>query len=399
MKEIKYIKLPISELKNTFGNPRKISKDAMESLKKSIQELGDFGVIVIDEYNQVISGNQRIEALKQLDIQVPIDCKQLIGYSEKEKKIINIRANKTSGIFDDELLTEWLKDIDLDFDIDITGFDDKDLNKLGFNNTETKEDDYEIPEKIKTDIKRGDLIEIGRHRLLCGDSTAREDVERLMNGKKVDMVFTDPPYGINAVKVKGKKEAGGAGKLGFIGKSKAYYQIEGDDSIESAKKFYELCNILGYKDYIIWGGNYFTSFLPPSRCWLIWDKKEKEINTTFADCEIAWCSIDGNSRIYRHLWAGRLRKGKITEELKARVHPTQKPVGLFKQIFNDYKFELCYDGFVGSGSTMVACHQLSRTCYGIEISPEYCQVIIDRMIKFDSTLEVKINEKEYVKAL
>jgi hypothetical protein len=126
MKKIETLNLKPSEIKTDFGNPRKITKEKKEDLQKSIEKLGDFGVIVIDEEHNVISGNQRLEAMKQLNIDIPILCKKLIGYTDAEKKAVNIRANTQSGIFDDDLLEVWLEDIRVELDdIEITGIEDK----------------------------------------------------------------------------------------------------------------------------------------------------------------------------------------------------------------------------------------------------------------------------------
>ena len=171
-----------------------------------------------------------------------------------------------------------------------------------------------------------------------------------------------------------------------------YSEIIGDDTTDTAREFYNICISFGFENFIIWGGNYFTDFLSPSMCWLIWDK---ENTGNFADVEMAWTSFDKGAKLYKWKWNGMIRQGDKNIEGKTRVHPTQKPVGLFGDIFNDFKFETCFDGFLGSGSTMVASHQLKRNCYGMELDPKYCQVIIDRMLKLDPTLKVKRNGEPY----
>jgi len=261
---------------------------------------------------------------------------------------------------------------------------------------EAEEDDYEEPDNIQVDVVLGDLIEIGEHRLLCGDSTDSDQVAKLMNGEKADMVLTDPPYGISVVQGKkvGVDKSFGTVGGGKIVKSKTYSEIIGDDTTDTAREFYNTCISLGMENFIIWGGNYFTDFLPPSMCWIIWDK---ENTGNFADVELAWTSFDKAAKLYKWQWNGMIRKGDKNIEGKTRVHPTQKPVGLFGDIFNDFTFNICFDGFLGSGSTMVASHQLKRKCYGMELDPKYCQVIIDRMHKLDETLEIKINGKPYIK--
>jgi len=211
-----------------------------------------------------------------------------------------------------------------------------------------------------------------------------------MNGQKADMVFTDPPYGIKVVqnkKVGGDKAFGNVGGNNIV-KAKEYSEIIGDETTETAKEFYHTCKALGFENYIIWGGNYFTDFLIPSMCWIVWDK---ENTGNFADVELAWTSFEKGAKLYKWQWNGMIRKGDKDIEGKTRVHPTQKPVGLFNDIFRDFPFESCYDGFGGSGSTMVACHQVKKKCFMVEMSPNYCQTIIDRMLKLDPTLVIKKN--------
>jgi DNA modification methylase len=260
---------------------------------------------------------------------------------------------------------------------------------LPFDNTpvlEAEEDDYEAPSEIKTDIVLGDLIEIGQHRLLCGDSTDSDTVARLMNKLTPDMVLTDPPYGVNAVS-----------KSGVLKES---YKVDilGDSDTNAACDAFSLVYSL-YPDasHIWWGANYYTldAQLPNAKCWITWDKQEKNNHIDQADCELAWTNINSPSRIFHHLWAGFRRDSEKGEK---RVHPTQKPIQLISEIvlhFKKVKSELILDLFLGSGSTMVAAHQLNRKCFGMELDPKYCQVIVDRMHKLDPSLEIKINGKPY----
>jgi DNA modification methylase len=128
--------------------------------------------------------------------------------------------------------------------------------------------------------------------------------------------------------------------------------------------------------------------LPFSSSWIIWDKRGDMNSNNFADGEMAWCSFHTRVRIYKQVWAGMIRE----DESEKRVHPTQKPVRTLVDIIQDQvKGNIIYDGFLGSGSTMVAAHQLKRKCYGMELDPKYCQVIIDRMKKLDPSLEIKRN--------
>ena len=175
--------------------------------------------------------------------------------------------------------------------------------------------------------------------------------------------------------------------------SSTYLKIKGDESIDTAKEFYDLCIKMDIKNILLWGGNYFTDFLYPSRCWVVWDK---EMTGNFSQAEMAWTSFSkGGISIFKHLWNGLSREGGRKEELKSRVHPTQKPVGLFIKIFQRFDgFKTIYDGFMGSGSTLIACEAVNRECYGIEYEPHYAQVIIQRWCDYTSIDAIKINGKE-----
>jgi DNA modification methylase len=388
--------IQISKLKNNDGqipdvpkNPRFIKDTRFEKLVKSLQDnpemLSARELLVYQHENQniVIGGNMRLRAAKELGYK-ELPCKILTDLTSEQIRAIVIKDNVSFGSDDFESLSnEW---------------DSLELEEWGMELTETpqdlelesEEDNYEIPETIQTDIVIGDLFEIGEHRLLCGDSTDSDAVARLMDGEKVDMVFTDPPYGIKVVQ--GKKVGGDKG-FGSVGgnkvvKAKEYSEIIGDDTTDTAREFYQTCISVGMENFIIWGGNYFTDFLTPSMCWIVWDK---ENTGNFADVELAWTSFDKGAKLYKWQWNGMIRKGDKNIEGKTRVHPTQKPVGLFGDIFNEFQFKICFDGFLGSGSTMVAAHQLKRKCYGMELEPKYCQVIIDRMKKLDPTLTIKRN--------
>jgi len=258
------------------------------------------------------------------------------------------------------------------------GFESAELDKVFQIEPEPKDDEVPaVPEEPKTKV--GDIYILGNHRVMCGDSTKVDDVEKLMGGKKADMVFTDPPYGIEAVQNNsiGGDKSFGKDVGGNIVKSNTYSKIIGDDTTNTAKDFYNMCVSLNIKNIILWGGNYFTDFLSPSRCWIVWDK---EMTGNFSEAEMAWTSFSkGGVKVFKHLWNGLSREGNRKEELKTRVHPTQKPVGLFAEIFKRFDgFKSIYDGFLGSGSTLIACEKTNRICYGMELDPKYCDVIVQR---------------------
>lgn len=212
---------------------------------------------------------------------------------------------------------------------------------------------------------------------------------------KATLVLTDPPYGIDIVKVEGGKVGGDKpfgsthgkhtkppmGKTSGAAKNKIlqateYMPIIGDSTTDSARQNYEIVKDLS-GNQIIFGGNYFTDFLRPSRCWLVWDK---ENSGSFADAELAWTSFDKVVKIYKWLWNGLIRKGARDVEGNTRVHPTQKPVGMIAEIISDFTNEndIVLDCFGGSGTTLIACEQTNRKCRMMELEPHYCDVIIKR---------------------
>jgi len=381
--------IPIKDIKPNPNNPRVIKDEKFAKLVQSIKDLPEMAEVrpvVVNTDMVVLGGNMRLKAMREAGWkEVPIE---VVDWDEDKQRQFIIKDNVSGGEWDWEMLAnQWDVEQLEEWGLDIPAFDD--LKEL-----EAEEDDYEIPDEITTDIVLGDLFEIGEHRLLCGDSTDSDAVARLMNGEKADMVFTDPPYGIKVVrgkKVGGDKAFGNVGGSNVV-KAKKYSEIIGDDTTDTAREFYNTCVSLGMENFIIWGGNYFTDFLSPSMCWIIWDK---ENTGNFADVEMAWTSFEKGAKLYKWQWNGMIRKGDKNIEEKTRVHPTQKPVGLFGDIFNDFKFNTCFDGFLGSGSTMVAAQQLQRKCYGMEMEPKYCQVIVDRMLKLNPSLEVKRNGEPY----
>ena len=369
----------ISELQPAKYNPRKISSDALGRLTKSLSELGNLQPITWNaKTGNIVGGHQRLKcysALQKEEVEV-----WAVWLDEAQEKAANIALNKLSGEFDLPALKDILEEIDTgEIDLDITGFGADELADL-MEQTKPEVEEDEVPEvPVEAITKPGDLWLLGEHRLLCGDSTSESDVSRLMNGEKADMVFTDPPYGI---KVVNNTSVGGGGAVRFGGKkgkivnsTKGFSEIIGDDTTDTAKKFYNTCVALGFENFIIFGGNYFTDFLPPSMGWIVWYKK----NTgNFADFEMAWTSYKKASRLYEYLWNGLSRQGSRELELVKRVHPTQKPVGLNIEILKNYEYSSIFDGFMGSGSTLIAAEQLGRKCYGMEISPNYCDVIVKR---------------------
>lgn len=376
----------ITDLIPAEYNPRYLSQQARDHLEASLNRFGAVDPAIInihpDRKNIIIGGHQRIKVAKGLGWDT-FPCVELRLDRDKEKEL-NIRLNKNTGSWDfDELanhfdvneLTEW-------------GFTDEELfGDVGFEEPEAEEDDYEQPDEIETDIVLGDLIEIGEHRLLCGDSTDSDQVAKLMDGEKADMVFTDPPYGIN--------EKGDRSNRGGLTKGNNLPDFI-DDSIQYAIDAFNQSINFDIDTQVWFGANYYCHSLPQTNNWIVWDKRvEEKQRDTQSDCELAWVKSKYNSvRIFRHLWKGMM---KDSERGERRVHATQKPVALIDWCIKEYEpdAKIVIDYFLGSGSTMVACQQLNRKCYGMELDPKYCQVIIDRMKNSFPELEVKINGEPY----
>jgi len=208
---------------------------------------------------------------------------------------------------------------------------------------------------------------IESNKIICGDCLeAMKDIP----DKSIDLVLTDPPYG--------KQWARGKHGIGKLkNKNEKFENLNWDKKIPTKKMFDEMFRVS--KNQIIFGGNYFTEFLPPSNCWIVWDKLGdlrlgKQI--PFAHCELAWTSFNKTVKKYT------LRsQGFINDTQDIRVHPTQKPSELFMSIIEDFSEEndLILDPFLGSGTTAVACKQLKRNYIGIEISPEYCKIAEERL--------------------
>lgn len=214
----------------------------------------------------------------------------------------------------------------------------------------------------------------------------------------IDIYLSDPPYGISVV-TKKERIDGGGGKLHFregiggggIVDGNHYAPVIGDDTTETARKSYDIAK-KHTKEQIIFGGNYFTDFLPPKRCWLVWDKVNGD--NDFADFELAWTSFEKSARIFRYLWNGLAREGSRVIEGVKRMHPTQKPVGLLISIVEKL-CPLCesfLDLFGGSGSTLIAAEQLGRKCFMMELDPHYCDVIIARWEKLTGQNARKIEQ-------
>jgi len=387
--------LPISKVIPNSDNPRYI-KD--EKFKKLVQSLRDFPEmanvrpIVVNQEMVVLGGNMRLKAMQEAGWkEVPV---QVVDWSEEKQREFIIKDNVGFGEWDwDELANTWDAE-----ELDRWGLDTPDNWKV--EELEAEEDDYEVPEEIKIDVVLGDLIEIGEHRLLCGDSTDSDQVAKLMNGEKADIVFTDPPY-LQETNGGPKGEIGKAlrkqGKdIEFIADFNPSDFLQIMPIVFSNKKMnaYVFCNKELLPDYLLWARDAGYSFNV-----LIWKKPNALPIADSHRPDIEYLLLFRKSAIWNNSVQNVNYSRCLEYGRETGLHPTMKPVELIAnelQISSNIK-SIVVDFFTGSGSTMVAAHQLKRKCYGMELDPKYCQVIIDRMTKLDPTLSVKINGKEYVK--
>jgi DNA modification methylase len=384
--------LPIGKIKSNPNNPRTIKDDKFFKLVQSLKDLPEMAKVrpvVVNQDMVVLGGNMRLKAMKEAGWkEVPVE---VVDWDEDKQRQFIIKDNVGFGEWDWEMLAnQWDAEQLDDWGLDIPAFDDpKEL--------EAEEDDYEMPDEIKTDIVLGDLFEIGPHRLLCGDSTDSDAVALLMNGEKADMVFTDPPYALfgnsTGVAVADDKMI------------RPFFLLIGISIMKATKRFAHFYSCLDWKSWAAVLETYQKAGLTVKNM-IVWDKGSGALGQAYrSQHELIMFGLCGNTGINITGSKGVDPKYQIKDtnvwtvkrENKQGMHAALKPQELIKKAVNNSSFEreLVLDFFLGSGSTMVASHQLNRKCYGTELDPKYCQVIVDRMLKLDPTLEVKRNGQPY----
>ena len=363
----KLVRVPASELIPNPKNWRTHPEEQQNALRGVLAEVGIADALIARETKD---GLQLIDGHLRADVDPSVEWPVLVldVTEEEADKILATHDPLTMmAEVDDTMLSKLLDDVEME-SADVQKMLDE-LPTPAAVDVEIVED--EVPETPSEPITQpGDLIKLGRHSLLCGDSTNKTDVKRLMAGSKATAVITDPPYGIGEAAGKNKMRGGQFGGKGNGGKyvrSRDYGHEAWDD-----KPIDGLVGMLSkFQQQIIFGGNYYP--FPPTKCWLVWDKENGK--NDFADCELAWTNLEKAVRIKRHLWNGMIRKNG-----EKRDHPTQKPLEVIAWAVGFTKGTV-FDPFLGSGTTLIACEQLGRTCYGMEISPQYCDVIVERWEK------------------
>lgn len=394
----------IADIKELPGNPRTIKKDQFEKLKTSIKDNADYfearPIILSDRTGElvILAGNQRYKAAKAIGLkEVPTIL--LPNLSEEREKEIIIRDNVENGDWDwDTLANEWDAATLADWGVQMPDWASE---------AEAEIIEDEVPEPpAEPKTKFGEIYQLGNHRLMVGDSTKANQVAELMNGKKADMVFTDPPYGMNL-------NADFSDMISRLNTDFANREMKGgkyadvigdhdDFTPELISTIFD--NFAKTKEIIIWGADYFAELIPNRNdgSWFVWDKRQndgddieavKRLDKGYGSCfELCWSKNRHKRELVRIKWSGLF--GMEKDDTKNRVHPTQKPAILAKWFIEKYSQEggIIADIYGGSGSTMIACEQLNRICYMMELDPHYADVIIERWEKFTGQKAVRIKE-------
>ena len=374
-------------------NPRK-NENAVEKVASSIKEFGFRQPIVVDAENVIIAGHTRFEAAKRLGLDlVPVHVAD--GLTEQQVKAYRIADNRVGqeAEWDYDLLKLEMEELD---NPELTGFDEDELNGIlaevgeGMTGEEGLTDPDQVPEAPAIPVTvSGDLWELGEHRLVCGDATIEKDVERLMNGQKADMVFTDPPYGVDYEGGSKKREKLKDDHIGTDIYSKVipviakhcigacYTWYAGTKPLDLYKAVNECGDI---HSLIIWVKNNSTfnmniHYKQKHEPLLYWKPKKTTLN---------WSGSNTEDTIW-----------EFNRESRNEFHPTQKPVELGVKAISNHDAKTVLDLFLGSGSTLIACQKTGRECFGMEIDPQYCDVIITRWSEFTGKDDLLLNGKPY----
>ena len=387
MSEMKWQTLPIDVLLPAVYNPRKSLKKGdkeYEKIKNSILEFGYVEPIIINYDMTVIGGHQRLTVLKDLGYK-DVQCVVVEIKDENKVKALNIALNKITGVWNEQLLVDLISDLQKsDYNIDFTGFEPPEIEQLfsKVHNKEIKEDDFDVDEALKKPLisKKGDLWLLGRHRIYCGDSTIPESYSLLMDGRKANIVVTDPPYNVNVEESAGKIKNDNMSDSDFYKfLFAAFVNIE--QSMESDASIYVFhadTQGLNFRKAFTDAGFYLSGCC-------IWKKNSLVLGRSPYQWQHEPC-LFGWKKGGRHQWYSDRKQTTIWEYDRPRVskeHPTMKPVALMAYPIQNSSMSNCIvlDPFLGSGSTVIAAEQAGRICYGIELDEKFVDVIVKRYIE------------------
>lgn len=391
---MEFKKIKIVDLVPASYNPRKALKpgDAeYEKIKNSISEFGYVDPVIVNEDMTVVGGHQRITVLKDLGYE-EIDC-VVISIDKTKEKALNIALNKITGEWNKELLADLIKDLqDSNFDVAFTGFDPPEVEQL-FNSVHDKninEDDFDVDEELKNPAvaKAGDVWLLGRHRVCCGDSTQPETYDILMNGQKANMVLTDPPYNVNVEETAGKIKNDNMADEDFYNFLFAAF-VNMEHAMEQDASIYVFhadTEGLNFRKAFAAAGFYLSGCC-------IWKKNALVLGRSPYQWQHEPC-LYGWKKSGKHNWYSDRKQTTIWEYDRPKAskdHPTMKPVALMAYPIQNSCMSNCIvlDPFLGSGSSLIACEQTNRICYGIELDEKFMDVIVKRFIEqTGSTAEV-----------
>lgn len=384
----------IADLVPDKKNARKHNPRNIGMITDAIGQVGVGRSGVIDEDGNILVGNGTYEALAELGIEKIKVVKaagnewvlvQREGLSEEQKVKMALYDNRTAELADwDADILQEINEDDPEFMSHLFSTEEMDsIFDLNFDDPEALEGEDEAPEAPEKAVtKPGQIYQLGPHRLMCGDSTDKAQVEKLMNGEQADMVFTDPPYGMNLntdwSKAKSRPDFA-QDKKAFGGKK--HRPVLGDNG-DFSSNLIDCILRLNIKETFIFGADYFAEILPDKNdgSWIVWDKRlDESADKMYGSCfELCWSKQKHKREIARVKWAGIF--GTEQEPEHKRFHPTQKPILLVKWFFNKWgkDGDLVIDLFGGAGSTLIACEKLNRKCHMMEIEPAYCDVIVER---------------------
>ena len=387
--------IDINLLKPYANNPRKLTPKAIEKVAESLKQFGFRQPIVVDNDNIIVVGHTRYQASRKLGYtQVPIT--KINNLTKEQINAYRIADNRTNeeAEWDDELLALEIKDLEMkDFDISLTGMDKPELDKILFEEKQGNADDDEVPEAPEEPItKPGDIWQLGNHRIICGDSTLPETYQKLLADKKVDLYLTDPPYNV-----------------AYVGKTKDALTIQNDKQTDDQFQEFLKNAFTNSTEYLKLGGSFYIWHSDSEgllfrlavndanlklRQTLIWSKNtmvmgRQDYQWQHEPCLYGW--KEGAS----HTWYSDRKQTTILNferPTSSKLHPTMKPVKLISYLINNStkQEDIVLDSFLGSGSTLIACEKLQRICYGIELDPIYCDVIIKRWEQWANAKATKI---------
>lgn len=363
----------INVLEDHPKNRNKHSKDQIDRLAKLYEYQGIRHPIIVSRLTDlIVAGHGRKMAAKKLGMETfPVVYQEFENHEQEYAFLQSDNAIAIWAELDLSGINSDVPELGPDFDIDLLGIRNFtiDVAEKGL------ADENEIPEKVEPRTKPGDLYIMGNHRLLCGDATVLDSVDTLMGEEKADMVFTDPPYGMDLDPEYDKMfETTGHKKTG-----KRFDKIKGDDIDFDPNPIFAI----EAKDYFIWGADYFYDKLPPKGSLIAWDKRDESLDRVPGNpTEFCWSKNPKRRMSCRIKWSG--HHGMQKDDAKKRVHPTQKPTALAEWFFDQWgkDAKIIVDLFGGSGSTMIACEKQNRRCFMMELDPYYCDVIVTRWENF-----------------